>query len=62
MSSHGAGHSSSFSLLLSSLALCDTKVYEPYIRARLGSAAGHLTARRGPVRATEETLSPDPVD
>ena len=33
--------SSSSSLLLSSLELSDTKVYEPYIRARLGTAA-HL--------------------
>jgi len=31
----------SSSLLLSSLELSDTKVYEPYIRARLGTAA-HL--------------------
>ena len=28
-----------FSLLLSLLELSDTKVYEPYIRARLGTAA-----------------------
>ena len=33
--------SSSSSLLLPSLELSDTRVYEPYIRARLGTAA-HL--------------------
>ena len=32
-------HSSGSSLLLSSLELSDTKVYEPQIRARLGTAA-----------------------
>jgi len=33
------GRASSSSLLLSSLELSDTKVYEPYIRARPGTAA-----------------------
>ena len=35
----GRAHASYFSLLLSSLKLSDTKVYEPDIRARLGTAA-----------------------
>jgi len=39
---------SSSSLLLSSLELSDTKVYEPQIRARLGTAAHFLRIlRRG---------------
>ena len=60
----------------SSLKLSDTRVYEPQIRARLGTAhfcnalaggAERDRARERPVLSwvtsfTEETLSPDPVD
>ena len=40
----GGGTVTSSSLLLSSLALIDTQVYEPEIRARLGTAAHFCTA------------------
>jgi len=35
----------SLSLLLSSLKLSDTKVYEPYLRARLGTGAARAARR-----------------
>jgi len=41
--------SSSSSLLLASLELSDTKVYEPQIRARLGTTAHYQTLNAQPV-------------
>ena len=45
----GRRETASSSLLLSSLALSDTTVYEPYVRALLGTG-GRLPDRRGDVR------------
>ena len=42
--------SSSSSLLLSSLELIDTKVYEPYIRALLGTASHYMHIELGPTQ------------
>ena len=49
----GAGTEPSCSLLRSSLELSDTKVYEPYIRALLGTDSHFLAANRD-----EEDLPP----
>jgi len=51
----------SSSLLLSSLELSDTQVYEPYIRARLGTAAHFCVVvvhcQRNPVPSSEKGRS-----
>ena len=53
------GSASSSFLLLSSLELTDTEVYEPWIRALLGTTASHFCVQEG--GGATELLDPEAV-